>query len=176
MKSIIETAKECGGTDLYEITEKITDINVMVLRPHCLSAFADRIRQDARAEFEREHRTQMTVGQLIDALAQENQAWPVRIERDDDYPRAAGIGSYRGYYEQLAIGSTKDGGNALCVGELLAKLRAQVGNTVTGYKGGAFRISLETPVWAAEYGECGPMVVGIDLRDYFVTLLTEIEE
>jgi hypothetical protein len=126
--------------------------------------------QEAADALDAEPRPQWTVGQLIDALALERGDFPVYIETSEGDVGAGGIGSYRGYYEQLAIGLQAV---PITADQLAQLLRKQVGDTVTGYKGGEYRITRETPVWAAEYGSCGDMIVGIDLRNERVTLMTE---
>ncbi len=63
------------------------------------------------------------------------------------------VGSYRGYYDQLAI--AVNGGGYATVGSLLAELEAAVGKTFTGYKGGEYVMTRDTKVWLANYGESG---------------------
>lgn len=104
---------------------------------------------------------QLTLGGLIDRLAK----LPAEcsIQWDFGYLKPTAVGSYRGYYEQLAIGHTdghEDGFRT--VGELLANLRAAVGATFTGYKGGSYVMHRDTPVWLGNYGESGAhMVVAV---------------
>lgn len=87
--------------------------------------------------------------------------------------RVTGIDSYRGYYEQLAVGYSE--GVGLTVTELLTKLREAVGKTFTGYKGGEYRMGLETPMWAANYSEChSTAIVGLaETPNYAAVLRTE---
>lgn len=71
------------------------------------------------------------------------------------------FGSYRGYYDHLAL-SYKDGAR-ITAGELLELAEAEVGATHHGYKGGEFRMDRDTPVWVANHGDCwGWAVVDVD--------------
>ncbi len=79
--------------------------------------------------------------------------------------------SYRGYYSDLALEST-DG--AITVAQLRATAESALGHTFTGYKGGDFVMSSNTPLWCAAYGCCGPAIVGItDDIDGRVVLVTK---
>jgi hypothetical protein len=84
-----------------------------------------------------------------------------------------GLESYRGYYEDLAIGVNVDS-LAPTVAEFLAELEAAVGKTFHGYKGGEYRMSLRTRVWFSNHGECsdnGPTgIAPRDADDYVVRL------
>lgn len=60
--------------------------------------------------------------------------------------------SYRGYYDHLALGYQE--GHRIRAGELLELARAEVGSQHFGYKGGEYRMTLETPVWIANHGDC----------------------
>ena len=63
--------------------------------------------------------------------------------------------SYRGYYSDLAL----EPDEPITAGELLSRLRAALGAEFTGYKGGEFTMTADTPLWCAEYGRCGPAVI-----------------
>lgn len=65
--------------------------------------------------------------------------------------------SYRGYYDHLAIQPTGDIDTA---GKLLAECNRADGRVYEGYKGGDYRMGLETPVWFSEWGTTGPAVSG----------------
>lgn len=84
----------------------------------------------------------LTLGELIEHLSREPQ----------DRTVTNGFGaafSYRGFYDQVAfppIGRTT-------VAELFAAARVARGSVYTGYKGGDYRMSSETPVWIAKWGE-----------------------
>lgn len=80
--------------------------------------------------------------------------------------------SYRGYYDQLALTyemKEKDP----TVSEILQMMKAAVGATFQGYKGGDFMMDEDTPVWVAEYGSTSETVLtGITAEDYFTIFHT----
>src|SRR6478752_5030829 len=116
----------------------------------------------------------MTVGQMIAAL-NECPSLPVELE-GGDIP--GDLGSYRGYYEDLAIESaTASGRHAkpLTAGEFASDLAAV--DVVQGYKGGSFAVGYGTAVWVSEYGSCsGRYVNGIVVRDGKCVITTGQEE
>ncbi len=95
--------------------------------------------------------TQMTLGQLIDQL-----------ETLDGDRKIDGFGdpaSYRGYYSDLSFES----GEAQTVSSLLNVCQTKImGRSFTGYKGGEFIMSQNTPVWFAAYGCTGPRLMSLD--------------
>lgn len=103
---------------------------------------------------------QLTLGELIEKLdgnetyyskhREEEKPRRVRIDAGYNYP--SGLGSYRGYYQDLAIRYTDDHEERLNAEELKEKLENAVGKVYTGYKGGQFQMSEETPVWLANWG------------------------
>lgn len=105
----------------------------------------------------------ISLGALIDALAECKQDADVYF--DFCYLAPDGVRSYRGYYDHLAIGYREEGN--VRVSELLGELRAAEGKIFTGYKGGDYRMSRETPMWAANYGRSGSTaIVGVYRTDY----------
>ena len=94
----------------------------------------------------------ITLGRLIKLLELEPQENDVRY----DFARFTtnGVNSYRGYYDQLAIGFTDDADRPVKVSELLKELESAVGGTFAGYKGGEYKMDKNTPVWCANYGDC----------------------
>lgn len=109
----------------------------------------------------------MTLDALITALVTcPDQDAPIEI---GGCP-AGEFDSYRGYYDQLALGT---GLEPKTVGELLAKASEAKGKVFQGYKGGDFQMHGRTPVWFSEYGESsGIAIVGINHDDDVVQLLT----
>ncbi len=59
--------------------------------------------------------------------------------------------SYRGYYEQLAF-APRDG---VTVADMLKVAHAAVGADFTGYKGGTYRMGVDTECWIANHGDTG---------------------
>lgn len=58
--------------------------------------------------------------------------------------------SYRGYCDQLAFEPKTD----VDVHYMLLQAKAALGTTYTGYKGGKFKMTADTPVNLAHYGMC----------------------
>lgn len=116
-------------------------------------------------------RTQATVGQLRKWLQRQREEHTVRFDFGGLYP--AGFASYRGYYEDLAIGFSAD---PRTVGSLLAELDAILGHEITGYKGGAYRVMTETRLWVANWGTAsGTMLIGASRGDGPLVLLTRYD-
>lgn len=114
---------------------------------------------------------QMTVRELISALSRKNPESSVTFGFDHCYP--TGVGSYRGYYEDLAITFKQFQG--CTVKQLLEMLQNAVGSTVEGYKGGEYLISDDTVVWAANYGTApGMAIVDVVETPYQIWLKTEL--
>lgn len=120
---------------------------------------------------------QWTLGQLIDALEVRPADQGVCFDFCGCVPRACD--SYRGYYDQLALGwiadeyDAKERGALATVGELLADLKAAIGKTFTGYKGGEFVMSRDTMLWVANCGRSdGTAVVGLHECSYTAIILT----
>jgi hypothetical protein len=119
---------------------------------------------------------QATLGRLITRLAACNPDVRVVYDFPDMAPNIEDIGSWRGIYAELAIGHHRaQGENAPTVADLLAALRAAVGATFEGYKGGDYVMSESTPVWVSNYG-CSDhtAVTGVIDHKYEVVLTTAL--
>lgn len=111
---------------------------------------------------------QMNLGQIIDTLRRHDPGKDVYY--DFVHFRPEGIHSYRGYYEQLALGY---GLGDITVGQLLGMCEGAVGKSFTGYKGGEYVMGRETPVWVANHNESGGTgIVGVEDRDWRILLVT----
>jgi hypothetical protein len=87
----------------------------------------------------------------------------------------SGLGSYRGYYEDLAIHYEDEAW--IKHRAFRESLEAIVGSIIHGYKGGEYRVTLETPVWVANPGATGGTVVtGVYDDGYYARIKTEIED
>lgn len=114
----------------------------------------------------------MKLGALIEALEKQPPGNDVAF----DFFRLPTdrIDSYRGYYDHLAIGFGKSDQARFPVLDLIRKLKACDGQTFLGYKGGSYTMSLSTPVWVGNWGECentGIVGVEFDPLDSSITLL-----
>lgn len=65
--------------------------------------------------------------------------------------------SYRGYYEDLAFSASNV--KAYSAKKLLALCRDIRGQTFTGYRGGDFLMSGDTPLWLSSYGEASGIAI-----------------
>lgn len=129
---------------------------------------------------------QITLGELILKLEtlpptrtnykgeeEERRVW---FEFEDLHP--TGLISWRGSYCELAITFSNHrmgdwDEEAPTLRDFLARLKATIGQTFTGYKGGEYVMGKTTPVWVANYGNSGNTgVVGVRDSEYAVYLLT----
>lgn len=99
---------------------------------------------------------QLNLGQFIKKL--EEQPQNNMITFDFVYFVPEGIHSYRGYYDQMAIGYTRKN-DWPKVSEVLSFCKDAIGKYFTGYKGGDFLMTEKTPLWVANYGETGETVI-----------------
>lgn len=81
------------------------------------------------------------------------------------------VDSYRGYYDHLALDYEAD--KSETVAGLISTLRNAVGIKLDGYKGGTYRMDVETPIWVSHWGESsGTAIVGLAECDYSTVLET----
>jgi hypothetical protein len=108
---------------------------------------------------------QWTLGQLIDAL--KKQPKDAIVSYEFGYFAPTTLASYRGYYEDLALGYVEpEYAKRPTVASLLVELEAAVGATFEGWKGGQYRMDRDTPVYVANPGECpGTGIVGVESID-----------
>lgn len=95
----------------------------------------------------------LTLGALTEKLESLPGDMPVRF---DDGMGVGEEDSYRGYYADLAFATGAP--DTMVASVLLACRRAAI-DTYEGYKGGDFKYGPDTPLWRAEYGNCGPAIV-----------------
>lgn len=82
------------------------------------------------------------------------------------------IDSYRGYYDELALGYSSEG--FMSLSNFVEMLENADGGTFSGYKGGEFTMYGDTPVWVSNYGNSeGIMVTDIQLVAGKVVLQTQ---
>lgn len=89
-----------------------------------------------------------------------------------------GLDSYRGYYNELAIGyAYEDYQNQITVPMFIQELEAAVGQMFYGYKGGEYVMTENTPLWVSKYGDASGTYVA-DVKDlrYTVMLVTRNTE
>jgi hypothetical protein len=113
------------------------------------------------------------LGELIKQLSTCNPDARVQFDFCDLRPTI--LRSYRGYYDQLALGWEEDGNRT--VGELLEERKAAVGKVYEGYKGGEFTMNEETPEWVSGYGRASGMAIKrVKDFEYYVVLTTRYIE
>ena len=80
------------------------------------------------------------------------------------------LDSYRGYYDQLALGICVDSPYAerKTVSQLLTDLRKSIGKTYHGWKGGDYKMTSKTLVHVANPGETSDTII-IGVRDNYGT-------
>lgn len=129
---------------------------------------------------------QWSLGQLIDALrdlAMSDTPCSVYFAFGSLFPTKCK--SWRGAYDELAIGysSYEQDDEPPFLDEFLAHLYNCVGETFTGYKGGEYIMTRDTPLWVANYGYSGNTgVIGIRVdrtpsgNPYAVTIRTDYIE
>lgn len=115
---------------------------------------------------------QMTLGELISTLKRKDPDTHLTLDFVHFKPSGR-VHSYRGYYEDLAIGY-QDGGECK-VSDLLKALEAVDGETLYGYKGGEYRMHSDTVVWVANHNESGGTAI-VDVVDdsWRIILKTEM--
>lgn len=134
---------------------------------------------------------QLTLGVIIDKLEVIAKEQPERIANgreeaqvyyDFEYLFPTAINSWRGAYDELALDFVMSdyrigGPEPMKVTAFLALMKQTVGEVFTGYKGGYYRMSKDTPVWVANYGNSGNTAV-IDIVDegYKVVIMTGYRE
>ena len=116
----------------------------------------------ARSMTQREERSQFTLGNLIASL--KSMPHDDRIVFDFCGFEPTKLNSYRGYYDHLAIGvdASETVRAPVSVGDFLATCEAVLGQTYSGWKGGDYFMSEDTPIWVANPGySTGTAVVGV---------------
>lgn len=112
----------------------------------------------------------LKLGEIIQFLTQCNPEHTVCF----DFCRM-GLGflnSSRGSYNELAMGFLV--GSQRSVKNVLTECIACVDTTFTGYKGGEYRMGLETPVWVDNWGDwTATAIEGIVDTDFEIIFLTE---
>lgn len=126
---------------------------------------------------------QLTLGELIEKIEtivkkgyKCHDGSEPTVRYDFEYLFPTEIDSWRGSYAELAL-NYETSGEELTVSKFLEILKAAVGKTFTGYKGGDFLMDENTPIWVANYGNSGnTALVDVIDNDYQVILVTGYRE
>lgn len=127
---------------------------------------------------------QLTIGQLIQKLeghetyessANDGEERPKKVRLDMGYNYPSDVGSYRGYYQDLAIRYSDDHEDRMTAQEFKETLEDAIGTEFTGYKGGEFEMTEDTPVWVAKWGNASRTAVsGVRMTATRIILETRI--
>lgn len=116
----------------------------------------------------------MDIKTLIILLENYDQNKEVRFDFPG-YCAPNGFNSYRGYYEQLAIGYERTNPTCLnTVGKFLEGLKETIGKTFTGYKGGGNIMDQDTEIWVSNYGDASGVTVTRVIEKGYVYLITKM--
>lgn len=101
---------------------------------------------------------QYTLGQLIRELEEikidPGSKYEPLVFFDFEYLRPKGVCSWRGSYSELAITFVMDG-EFMLLKKFIEILKDTVGKELTGWKGGEFMMTEDTPVWVSNHGNSG---------------------
>jgi hypothetical protein len=116
----------------------------------------------------------MRLGELIDTLERKlSRLTPdatIHFDFVNFFPLTR-VHSYRGFYDHLALSYSNEG-KAPLARILLEELKAADGKDFTGYKGGEYTMSRNTPIWIAMPSEVGSTGV-IDVKEYGGDIILE---
>jgi hypothetical protein len=115
---------------------------------------------------------QLTLGQFIFLLERANPEAEVQYDFCGYTPST--FDSYRGFYEQLALGVST---GTVRVRHILSRANECLGKTFQGYKGGDYTMADTTPLWVANYREChDTAIVGVIDCDWRVIIETAFQQ
>ena len=114
----------------------------------------------------------LNLGQLLEKLRDRDPEQYVVFDFGSCHPTTCA--SYRGYYEDLAIGFSEEGMPPK-VKDFINLLEAAVDTVFIGWKGGEYRSSTRSSVWVANPGNTGSTVIEriASECDYQTVLITE---
>lgn len=126
---------------------------------------------------------QLTLGNFISCLSKikETEVDQESISVQFDFGSAipTTLGSWRGSYDELALGYELTGYSgegdygSMTVDKLLEELEGAIGKTFTGWKGGDFVMSKDTPIWVSNTGDASETgIVGVLNLGYKIVILT----
>lgn len=146
---IKQRAIPSSGADLIAL-EQIVELADIVAAP------------EGAAQESADNPRQLSLGEFIDLL----EAYPEDKRAEDacyfdfGFLTPTGLDSYRGYYDQLAMGFAEtETYPEPTVATVLKWCQEAVGKEYTGYKGGEFTMSRSTPLWVANYGKSGSTAI-----------------
>ena len=126
---------------------------------------------------------QITLGKLIEEIEQHgvmNGEDDKTVDFDFGTAVPTTLDSWRGSYAELALGyklsgydNDEDHFAQITAKDLLKELKSAIGKTYTGWKGGEFIMSENTPVWVTNPGDSGNTgVIGTVDEGYKIVIIT----
>ena len=121
---------------------------------------------------------QLSLGDLIKkiepiAKRESEQDENIEVYYDFEYFHPTGVDSWRGSYSELALNITHSG-HVMSAKSFLNMLKDSIGAVFTGWKGGDFYMSEDTPLWVGISGNTA--IVGVLDEGYKIVLLTGYRE
>lgn len=117
---------------------------------------------------EMETSPQLTLGKIIELLQKCDQEKIVRFDKKNLYPSY--FTSWRGSYCELSLTYAEQ---PVTVKMLLRNAISVVGKYQTGYKGGEFLMTRDTPVWIANYGMSSGFKKAKDKQEQYIVDIVE---
>jgi hypothetical protein len=115
----------------------------------------------------------MTIGEVINILELAKGDMPVRFAFCGLSPTK--VDSWRGIYNEASIGF--DGSTVVMVREMLRDLEEAVGGKLfSGYKGGKYLYTIDTPLHVDDYGcSTDTIIESMEIKEYAVYINTRHE-
>lgn len=105
----------------------------------------------------------LKLGQLLEQLRKHDAVRDIAFDFCGLAP--AGLHSYRGFYEDLALDYDSD--IYPTVGAVATELEEAIGKTFTGYKGGEYRMGEDSTLWVSEHNRCdGTIITGVEDNEH----------
>ena len=90
------------------------------------------------------------------------------VIRSDNKKSIGSLHSYRGYYDHLAFAPSN---NIRTIGEVIEDAKMAIGKTFSGWKGGEFKMTINTPLWVSAVGAVSHKAIsGLKIKDNNVIL------
>lgn len=117
----------------------------------------------------------LTIGQMLNKLNEFEGNEKVVFSNEEFFDGT--WDSYRGYYEDMYLGSSRSDEGLNTVNELRKTLlNALDRGSMQGYKGGDFSVNNDTLVWFSTYGSTGDMIVDVVKINGQIVVITKEDE
>lgn len=117
----------------------------------------------------------LNLGQFIEVLEKRPSDQGVMFDFGGCVP--TGWDSYRGYYDDLALGfSGEYGANGLTLAQLIDNSKRCIGKDFTGWKGGEYAMDAYSRIWVANPGNTSDTIItGVRDCSWWTVIATEWE-